>query len=136
MGYKTRPHDDDALSELNVTPLADMMLVLVIIFLVTTPLLTQSTNVALPQSNSPPSEQDKQALQLGIDAEGLITLNQNPIADLAALETSLQSELAADPDVSIHVWADNRVRYEKVVKALTTVQHAGIAKLAFVNMEE
>lgn len=136
MGFKTQSDDDEAVSDINVTPLVDVMLVLVIIFLVTAPLLTQSVNVALPKTVSTAPDQDKQALQLGIDAEGGITLNQTPIADLATLETTLQSELLANPETTVHVWADNQVKYEKVAKVMATAQHAGIARLAFVTMEE
>ncbi|MGZ4957732.1 MAG: ExbD/TolR family protein [Methylomonas sp.] len=136
MGFKTNTEDDEAVSEINVTPLVDVMLVLVIILLVTAPLLTQSVNVALPKTASTTPDTEKQPMQLGIDAEGKVTLNKNPITDLAALETTLKSELAQNPEIAIHVYADQNVNYGKVAEVMATVQHAGISKMAFVTLEK
>jgi len=136
MGFKTQSDDDEAVSDINVTPLVDVMLVLVIILLVTAPLLTQSVNVALPKTASTTPDTEKQPLQLGIDAQGKVTLNKNPVADLTTLETTLQNELVANPDLTVHVYADEAVNYGKVAEVMATAQHAGIAKLAFVTMEQ
>ncbi|MGZ4999088.1 MAG: ExbD/TolR family protein [Methylomonas sp.] len=136
MGFKTNTEDDEAVSEINVTPLVDVMLVLVIILLVTAPLLTQSVNVALPKTASTTPDTEKKPMQLGIDAEGKVTLNKNPITDLAALETTLKSELAQNPEIAIHVYADQNVNYGKVAEVMATVQHAGISKMAFVTLEK
>jgi len=136
MGFKTNSEDDDAVSEINVTPLVDVMLVLVIILLVTAPLLTQSVNVALPKTASTTPDTEKQPMQLGIDAAGGVTLNKQAVADLAALETILQQELAGNPELTVHVYADQAVNYGKVAEVMATVQHAGISKLAFVTMEK
>ena len=136
MGFKTQSDDDEAVSEINVTPLVDVMLVLVIILLVTAPLLTQSVNVALPKTASTTPDIEKQPMQLGIDAQGGVTLNKNPVADLAALETTLQTELVANPELSVHLYADVAVNYGKVAEVMASVQHAGIYKLAFVTLEK
>ncbi|WAR45032.1 ExbD/TolR family protein [Methylomonas rapida] len=136
MGFKTQADDDEAVSEINVTPLVDVMLVLVIILLVTAPLLTQSVNVALPKTASTTPDTEKQPMQLGIDAQGGVTLNKNPVADLAALEKTLQTELVANPELTVHVYADQAVNYGKVAEVMAAVQHAGISKLAFVTLEQ
>jgi len=136
MGFKTNADDDDAVSEINVTPLVDVMLVLVIILLVTAPLVTQSVNVALPKTASTTPDIQKQPLQLGIDAKGVITLNKVAIESLEALDLRLRDELAQNPEVAIHVWADEAVNYGKVAEMMATVQHAGISKMAFVTMEK
>jgi biopolymer transport protein ExbD len=136
MGFKTQSDEGEAVSEINVTPLVDVMLVLVIILLVTAPLLTQSVNVALPKTTSTTPDTQKQPMQLGVDAQGGVTLNKSPIADLAALETRLQAELVANPDLTVHVYADQAVNYGKVAGVMATVQHAGISKLAFVTIEQ
>ena len=136
MGFKTNSEDDEAVSEINVTPLVDVMLVLVIILLVTAPLLTQSVNVALPKTTSTTPDNQKQPYQIGIDAQGLITLNKNPVADLSQLETTLKNEFAQNPEIAIHVYADNAVSYGKVAEVMATVQHVGISKLAFVTVEK
>jgi biopolymer transport protein ExbD len=136
MGFKTNSDDDDAVSEINVTPLVDVMLVLVIILLVTAPLMTQSVNVALPKTASTTPDTQKQPLQLGVDAKGVITLNKTPIENLDALDVRLRNELAQNPEIAIHVWADQDVNYGKVAEVMATVQHAGISKMAFVTMEK
>jgi biopolymer transport protein TolR len=136
MGFKTNSDDDDAVSEINVTPLVDVMLVLVIILLVTAPLMTQSVNVALPKTASTTPDTQKQPLQLGVDAKGVITLNKTPIESLDALDVRLRNELAQNPEIAIHVWADQDVNYGKVAEVMATVQHAGISKMAFVTMEK
>ncbi|MGR8930457.1 MAG: ExbD/TolR family protein [Gammaproteobacteria bacterium] len=136
MGFKTQSDDDEAVSEINVTPLVDVMLVLVIILLVTAPLLTQSVNVALPKTASTIPDTEKQPLQLGIDATGGVTINKNAVADLPTLETTLQGELVANPDLTVHVYADEAVNYGKVAEVMATAQHAGISKLAFVTLEK
>jgi biopolymer transport protein ExbD len=136
MGFKTNADDDDAVSEINVTPLVDVMLVLVIILLVTAPLVTQSVNVALPKTASTTPDIQKQPLQLGIDSKGVITLNKVAIENLDALDVKLRNELAQNPEVAVHVWADEAVNYGKVAEMMATVQHAGISKMAFVTMEK
>ena len=136
MGFKTNSDDDEAVSEINVTPLVDVMLVLVIILLVTAPLLTQSVHVALPKTAATTPDIEKQPYQLGIDAQGGMTLNKKPVADLAALETSLKNELGQNPELAVHMYADQGVNYGKVAEVMAAVQHAGITKLAFVTLEQ
>lgn len=136
MGFKTQADDQDAVSEINVTPLVDVMLVLVIILLVTAPLLTQSVHVALPKTAASQPDTQKQPWQLGLDADGQITLNAQAVADLSALESQLKAQLLLDPELSVHVYADQAINYGKVAEIMATVQHAGIAKLAFVNQAE
>jgi biopolymer transport protein TolR len=136
MAFKPQSEDENAMSEINVTPLVDVMLVLVIILLVTAPLVTQSVHVTLPKTVETTADWNEQPLQLDIDAKGLVTLNKLPVPDLAALETALKSELAKNPEIGLHLYADQNVIYAKVAEVMATVQHAGIAKLAFVTLEQ
>ena len=136
MAFKPQSEDESAMSEINVTPLVDVMLVLVIILLVTAPLLTQSVHVKLPKTTETTADIKAQPLQVGIDAQGAITINKNPIADLAALEIALKAELVKNPEIGVHLYADQTVVYAKLAEVMATVQHAGITKLAFVTLEE
>ncbi|WP_031429877.1 ExbD/TolR family protein [Methylomicrobium agile] len=136
MAFKAQSDDQDAVSEINVTPLVDVMLVLVIILLVTAPLLTQSVKVNLPKTAQTTADVKDQPLQLGIDAHGVLTLNKKPLADTAALEAALKEELARDPEIAVHLYADQAVNYGKVAEAMAAVQHAGIAKMGFVTVEQ
>jgi len=136
MAFKPQSDDDNAMSDINVTPLVDVMLVLVIILLVTAPLLTQSVHVTLPKTVETTADTKEQPLQVGIDAQGTVTINKNPVADLAALEIALKAELAKKPDIALHLYADQNVVYAKVAAVMAAVQHAGITKIAFVTVEQ
>jgi biopolymer transport protein ExbD len=136
MAFKPQSETQEAMSEINVTPLVDVMLVLVIILLVTAPLLTQSVHVTLPKTAETTADIKAQPLQLGIDAQGLITLNKLPLADLTALETALKDELANNPEIGLHLYADQDVIYAKVAEVMAVIQHAGISKIAFVTLQQ
>jgi biopolymer transport protein ExbD len=137
MAFNTQSSEEqDAISEINVTPLVDVMLVLVIILLVTAPLLTQSVKVNLPKTAETTPDVKDQPLQLGIDAQGLVTLNKKPMVDLAALEAELTVELQNNPETAVHLYADQGVLYSKVAEVMASAQHAGITKLAFVTVEQ
>ena len=136
MAFKPQSEDEGAMSEINVTPLVDVMLVLVIILLVTAPLLTQSVHVTLPKTVQTTADVNEQPLQLGIDIQGVITINKIPIADLGTLEIALKAELAKNPEIGVHLYADKEVVYSKLAEIMATVQHAGISKLAFVTLEQ
>lgn len=137
MAFNTQSSEEqDAISEINVTPLVDVMLVLVIILLVTAPLLTQSVKVNLPKTAETTPDVTDPPLQLGIDAQGLVTLNKNPIADLPALEAALTVELQNKPETALHLYADQGVIYSKVAEVMAAAQHAGITKLTFVTVEQ
>jgi len=103
MAFKPQSEDHETMSEINVTPLVDVMLVLVIILLVTAPLVTQSVNVSLPKTAEVAAQVKDQPLQLNIDAQQKITLNKVDISDLASLEASLQKTLANQADVAVQL---------------------------------
>ena len=136
MAFKPQSEEESAMSDINVTPLVDVMLVLVIILLVTAPLLTQSVHVKLPKTVETSADINAQPVQIGIDAQGAITINKNPVADLAGLESALKAELVKNPEIGVHIYADQAVVYAKVAEVMAAVQHAGITKLAFVTVEE
>lgn len=136
MAFKTNSQDDDAVSDINITPLVDVMLVLVIILLITAPLLTQSIKVALPKTEQTASDNEKPPLQLAVTPTGAIRLNDKDITDLAELDTQLKQLLAINPDPIVHLYADHGVNYGKVAEVMAVANHAGIAKLAFVTIEQ
>ncbi len=136
MAFKSRPDDQEAMSEINVTPLVDVMLVLVIILLVTAPLLTQSVQVNLPKTAQTTPNTDPRTLQLGIDQKGIITLNKLAVANTAELEVALKTELSREPEIAVHLFADHSVNYGKVAEVMAVVQHAGIVKMGFVTIEQ
>ncbi len=140
MAFKPQGESSEAMSEINVTPLVDVMLVLVIILLVTAPLVTQSVQVKLPETVETTPNDEDEPFQLYIDDKNAITLSINdiktPYANLADLEAALKAEHAKNPEMAVHLHADQNVIYAKVAELMATVQHAGIPKMAFVTLEK
>ncbi|MCK9397396.1 MAG: biopolymer transporter ExbD, partial [Methylobacter sp.] len=93
-------------------------------------------HVTLPKTAETTADTKDQPLQLGIDAQGAVTLNKLPMADLAALEAALKDELLQNPEIGLHLYADQDVVYSKVAEVMATVQHAGITKIAFVTEKQ
>ena len=135
MAFKPQSDDESAMSEINVTPLVDVMLVLVIILLVTAPLISQSVKLKLPDVKSEADTQ-KQPLQLDIDEQGTLTLNKVTQTDLAMLETNLKAELAKDAEIQVHMYADQAVVFARVAEVMARVQQMGIYKIVFVTREQ
>jgi biopolymer transport protein ExbD len=124
----------EAMSEINVTPLVDVMLVLLVVFIVTAPLLTQAVRVDLPQTEKTDTPPDKHIATISIDPQGKITLNESAM-ELTAIEPQLQALLKADPELTVQFQADKSVPYGKVAEAMAMVHKAGIGKLAFITRE-
>lgn len=136
MAFNTSSDDQSAMSEINVTPLVDVMLVLLVVFLVTAPLLTQTVGVTLPKTAATQENREPQSLKIGIDAGGRITLDLRSIADPAALEQELHSTLEQNPNTVFQLHADQSVAYASVAKVMAAAQRAGVTKLSFVTVEE
>ncbi|WP_133716569.1 ExbD/TolR family protein [Methylocaldum gracile] len=135
MGFKTDSSSDrEAMSEINVTPLVDVMLVLLVVFIVTAPLLTQAVKVDLPKTEKTDPAPDKHLATIAIDAQGQITLNDQP-QPLEAMEQLLRDLQQADPELIVQFQADTAVPYGRVAEAMAVAHKAGITKLAFVTQE-
>jgi biopolymer transport protein ExbD len=124
--------DDDMLSEINMTPLVDVMLVLLIIFIITVPVLTHSVKLDLPRTSNSPDVVQPGSVTLSITADGAIHWNEEMIS-FAALESRLQASAGQQPQPEIFIRGDRKVAYENVVRVMAAVQRAGILKLAFVT---
>jgi biopolymer transport protein ExbD len=136
MAFQLGGDDAEAMSEINVTPLVDVMLVLLVVFLVTAPLLTQTVGVHLPKTAAVAPNTEPKTLAIGVDPAGKITLDQAPLADAAQLEAALRAALTQNPEVHVHLHADQAVAYGEVAKVMAAAQRAGVSKLAFVSLEE
>jgi biopolymer transport protein ExbD len=123
--------------EINTTPLIDVMLVLLIIFLVTAPLLTQSIRVDLPQATAQANEDDtSEPVRLALDAAGVLYWNDEPFAEAERLEERLRLAVAADPLLEIRFSADRETRYQRVAEILAAAKRAGVAKLGFMTVPD
>ncbi|MEW6037675.1 MAG: biopolymer transporter ExbD [Pseudomonadota bacterium] len=136
MAMKTGGDNDEVMSEINVTPLVDVMLVLVIVFLVTAPLLTQSMNVNLPKTGAVAASDDNLSTPIGIDGQGRIVLDKTEIADLAQLEAKLKEAVQQNPEGLYIVHADQAVSYAVVAKVLATAHKAGVNRLSLATVQE
>jgi biopolymer transport protein ExbD len=134
MAFKSDSSDREAMSEINVTPLVDVMLVLLIVFIVTAPLLTQAVKVDLPKTEKTDPSPDKHTATIAIDAQGKLTLNEQAQA-MEGLEQSLRALLQADPELIVQFQADKAVPYGVVAETMAIAHKAGILKLAFITRE-
>ncbi len=129
--------DDDApVSDINVTPLVDVMLVLLIVFMITMPVLTHSVQIDLPTSDrsaAARNSKETKPVDIAVNAEGKYAFGaeSEQFIDEAALKTELQAVYAKDKDSIIAINADNRVPYEKVARLLEMAQDIGFRKVGF-----
>ncbi|MGA7180643.1 MAG: biopolymer transporter ExbD [Thiobacillaceae bacterium] len=126
--------DYTAMSEINVTPLVDVMLVLLVIFMVTAPFMMQSVQVNLPKTAPVAKLPDVKALDLMINAGGEVFVDQKQVAG-QDLEGQLKQYAAEHENVSIRLKADELVPYGRIAQVMAAVNRAGIAKLTFVTTE-
>jgi len=124
--------DAEVMNEINMTPLVDVMLVLLIIFIITVPVMKHAVNVELPTATSQPEQVKPETLQLSVDAQGAYLLNQSLVAS-DALSGVLQAEAAKDPQPELHIRGDKAVRYEFVAQAMASAQQAGLRKIGFIS---
>ncbi|MGC7406690.1 ExbD/TolR family protein [Pandoraea pneumonica] len=124
--------DDGMMSEINMTPLVDVMLVLLIIFIVTLPVLNHAVKLDLPQASSQPEDTKPAKIDLSIQADGTVFWDKQQV-DEATLHARLQQAAEAQPQPELHLFADKNVRYESVAKVLADAQSAGVTKLGFVT---
>jgi len=132
MAFGTQDDTDEVMNEINMTPLVDVMLVLLIIFIITVPVMKHAVNVDLPQASSLREEIKPETVRLSVDASGAYFINENPIAD-AALPALLQAEAARTPQPDLHIRGDKAVRYERVAQAMAMAQQAGLRKIGFIT---
>jgi len=118
------------MAEINTTPLVDVMLVLLVIFIITAPLFHQAVPIDLPQADAKRIEDKPHTIQLALDASGSLFLDGAP-ADRAAVEATLRAAAPANPE--LHLRADRATRYEKVADIMALAQGAGIVRIAFVT---
>ncbi|MGB0696676.1 MAG: protein TolR [Rhodospirillaceae bacterium] len=120
------------MSEINVTPLVDVMLVLLIVFMVTAPLLATGVKVDLPQASAPPLEQDDKPLSVTVAADGVIYVQQEPASETEFL-TKMAAVTGANPDARIYVRGDAVVAYGRVMEVMGILREAGYGKVALVT---
>lgn len=124
--------DGGAISQINVTPLVDVMLVLLVIFMVTAPILQQGVNVSLPQVEAAPLAGEGDEMVVSVAGDGRVFLNEDEM-DVEALATKLGAVVAEKPGQQVFLRADRDVPYGEVMRVIASLRGAGVAKLGMVT---
>lgn len=124
--------DKGSMSDINMTPLVDVMLVLLIIFIIAVPVITHSVKVDLPRADNTPNDIKPETINLSVTADGKLHWDESDIS-FEALPQRLAVEANKQPQPEIHIRGDRKVAYEEVIKVMAAVQRAGILKLGFVT---
>jgi biopolymer transport protein ExbD len=120
-------------SAINTTPLVDVMLVLLIIFLITIPVVTQSIQLELPKERNLPTQTKPENILLAVSKDGDVYWNTRRIPDAEKLVEELKKEAVKDPQPEVHIRGDQDARYESVGRLVVACQRAGIAKVGFIT---
>ncbi|WP_029043435.1 biopolymer transporter ExbD [Cupriavidus sp. WS] len=133
MAFGTLDSDDDeVMSEINMTPLVDVMLVLLIIFIITIPVINHAVKIDLPRATNTPNDPKPQSINVSIDASGKVFWNQTEV-DEQMLDANIAEAAQQQPQPELHLRADRDVRYERVAEVMAAAQHGGLGKIGFIT---
>ncbi len=121
------------MAEINTTPLVDVMLVLLVVFIITAPLLTHALRIDVPNAQAPVSAEKPETIRLSIDAAGELYWNEERLDAIEALDARFAQAASRQPQPEVHLRAERSTRYERIATVLSSAQRAGIAKLGFVT---
>ena len=130
-GRLERREGPQPFSDINVTPLVDVMLVLVVIFIITAPLMASSIRLDLPRTDAARASEAPRFVAVAVDGAGQVFLGEEPV-DLAQLSARLSALAARNPDTEVQLRADAAVAYGRVVEVIGTAQKAGLGRIGFV----
>ena len=125
--------EDEAISTINTTPLVDVMLVLLIIFLITIPVVTQSIQLELPKERNLPTQTKPENIVIAVNRDGEVLWGLERIPDNETLVSRLKVESGKQPQPEVHIRGDSEVRYESVGRVVVACQRAGIFKVGFIT---
>ncbi|MGA8393716.1 MAG: biopolymer transporter ExbD [Burkholderiaceae bacterium] len=132
MAFGTQDEPDEVMNEINMTPFVDVMLVLLIIFIITVPVMKHAINVDLPRVSNQREVVKPETVRLSVQADGTYYWNESAVSD-EALTAMLLAEGRKDPQPDLHIRGDKAVRYERVAQAMAAAQQAGIRKIGFIT---
>lgn len=133
-GFSSGDHSAP-MNEINMIPLIDVMLVLLVIFIITAPLLTHAVKIDLPQASSQPLPEKPEVISVAIDGSGRMYWNDVPMVQ-GELAVKLQQAAVQEPQPELHIRADKETRYQLLAEVMADAQSAGIQKLGFVSTPE
>ncbi len=132
MAFGTQDDTDEVMNEINMTPLVDVMLVLLIIFMITIPVMKHAVNIELPRATNQPQDAKPQTIRLSVDAQGQYFWNETPVSD-DAIQLQLKAAALQTPQPELHIRGDKAVRYERVAQVMAAAQLAGVKKIGFIT---
>jgi biopolymer transport protein ExbD len=124
--------DDDFNPEINTTPLVDVMLVLLIIFIITIPVMNHSVKIDLPRATNQPNQTKPENINLSIDAQGKVFWNSEAI-DASQLNARIATAALKNPQPELHLRAERTTQYEKVAQVMAAAQSGGLSKIGFIT---
>jgi len=127
--------DDEPMMDINMTPLIDVMLVLLIMFIITIPVMTHAVKLDMPRATNAPSLSQPVVINLEIDFDGTVLWNGTPV-DIEALEGYFRREAAIEPQPELHIRPSKRAKYDVVARVLASAQRNGMRKIGFVGNEQ
>jgi biopolymer transport protein ExbD len=133
MSFGPESGGEELLSSINTTPLVDVMLVLLIIFLITVPVVTHTVPVSLPRETNQPTQTKPQNVNVSVDADGNIYWNQQKLSGLPMLQARMNAIATQVPQPEIHIWGDQNAHYDSIGEVLLASQRAGIVKVGFIT---
>lgn len=134
-GYNGHSRHKQPMAEINTTPMVDVMLVLLVIFIITAPLLTHSVKIDLPQASSSPNPEKSDAITLSISAEGKLFCN-DVLLEEAGLSARLSAEAEKLPQPELHLRVDKATPYQRLATVMAAAQNAGMEKIGFITEPE
>ena len=133
MNVSSGDDEDDVIAAINTTPLVDIMLVLLIIFLITVPVAIHTVPVKLPEEKNTPYVTKPINVQIAVNKAGEIFRNEKYIADKATLVNRLQAQAKKVPQPEVHIRGDQVTKFEAIDEVISAAKNAGIGKIAFVT---
>jgi biopolymer transport protein ExbD len=128
--------EDEPMMEMNMTPLIDVLLVLLVMFIITIPVMTHAVKLDMPRPNSAPQTTLPVVINLEIDFDGTILWNGSPVANVDTLDAYFRREAANDPQPELHIRPNKRAEYDIVARVLASAQRNGLRKIGFVGNEQ
>ncbi len=127
---------DEPMMEMNMTPLIDVLLVLLVMFIITIPVMTHAVKLDMPRPTNAPQQTTPVVINLEIDFDGTILWNGSPVANIDTLDAYFKREAATDPQPELHIRPNKRAEYDVVARVLASAQRNGLRKIGFVGNEQ
>ena len=136
MGMSTGGGEDEPMMDINTTPLIDILLVLLIMFIITIPVMTHAVKLDMPRASNAPSQVQPVIINLEIDFDGTVLWNGTPVPDFDTLDAYFRREAQNDPQPELHIRPSKRVDYDVVARVLASAQRNKMLKIGFVGNEQ